>query len=126
MLLTQELPIEGPAEAELNRLIEMLGKNEVIVRYQEAEENTKDNRALEQLVETIKSKQKEAAAFEHYAKPAAAAKTAAELAELNKQLKDSIAVQQYREALWDANELLENVISIIQRGVDDAIEKDEA
>ena len=124
--MTQELPIEGPAEAELNRLIEMLGKNEVIVRYQEAEENTKDNRALEQLVETINSKQKEAAAFEHYAKPAAAAKTAAELAELNKQLKDSIAVQQYREALWDANELLENVISIIQRGVDDAIEKDEA
>ena len=124
--MTQELPIEGPAEAELNRLIEMLGKNEVIVRYQEAEENTKDNRALEQLVETIKSKQKEAAAFEHYAKPAAAAKTAAEFAELNKQLKDSIAVQQYREALWDANELLENVISIIQRGVDDAIEKDEA
>lgn len=124
--MTQELPIEGPAEAELNRLIEMLGKNEVIVRYQEAEENTKDNRALEQLVETIKSKQKEAAAFEHYAKPAAAAKTAAELADLNKQLKDSIAVQQYREALWDANELLENVISIIQRGVDDAIEKNEA
>jgi polar amino acid transport system ATP-binding protein len=124
--LTQELPIEGPAEAELNRLIEMLKKNEVIVRYQEAEENTKDNRALEQLVETIKSKQKEAAAFEHYAKPAAAEKTAAELAELNKQLKDSIAVQQYREALWDANELLENVISIIQHGVDDAIEKDEA
>ena len=124
--MTQELPIEGPAEAELNRLIEMLGKNEVIVRYQEAEENTKDNRALEQLVETIKSKQKEAAAFEHYAKPAAAEKTAAELADLNKQLKDSIAVQQYREALWDANELLENVISIIQRGVDDAIEKNEA
>ncbi|MDB6352290.1 YlbF family regulator [Trichococcus sp. K1Tr] len=124
--MTQELPIEGPAEAELNRLIETLKKNEVIVRYQEAEENTKDNRALEQLVETIKSKQKEAAAFEHYAKPAAAEKIAAELAELNKQLKDSIAVQQYREALWDANELLENVISIIQRGVDDAIEKDEA
>ena len=123
--MTQELPIEGPAEAELNRLIEMLGKNEVIVRYQEAEENTKDNRALEQLVETIKSKQKEAAAFEHYAKPAAAAKTAAELAELNKQLKDSIAVQQYREALWDANELLENVIGIIQRGIDNAVEKDE-
>lgn len=124
--MTQELPIEGPAEAELNRLIEILKKNEVIVRYQEAEENTKDNRALEQLVETIKSKQKETAAFEHYAKPAAAEKTAAELAELNKQLKDSIAVQQYREALWDANELLENVVSIIQRGVDDAIEKDEA
>lgn len=124
--MTQELPIEGPAEAELNRLIEILKKNEVIVRYQEAEENTKDNRALEQLVETIKSKQKEAAAFEHYAKPAAAAKTAAELAGLNKQLKDNIAVQQYREALWDANELLENVISIIQHGVDDAIEKDEA
>lgn len=123
--MSQELPIEGPAEAELNSLIEILKKNEVIVHYQEAEENTKDNRALEQLVETIKSKQKEVAAFEHYAKPAAAEKTAAELVELNKQLKDSIAVQQYREALWDANELLENVISIIQRGVDDAIEKDE-
>lgn len=123
--MTQELPIEGPAEAELHRLIEILKKNEVIVRYQEAEESIKENRALEQLVEAIKSKQKEAATFEHYAKPAAAGKTAAELAELNKQLKDSIAVQQYREALWDANELLENVIGIIQRGVDDAIEKDE-
>lgn len=123
--MTQELPIEGPAEAELNGLIEILKKNEVIVRYQEAEENIQGNRALEQLVETIKSKQKEAAAFEHYAKPAAAAKTAAELAQLNKQLEESIAVQQYREALWDANELLENVIGIIQRGVDDAIEKDE-
>ena len=88
-------------------------------------ENIKENRALEQLVEAIKSKQKEAAAFEHYAKPAAAEKTAAELADLNKQLKDSIAVQQYREALWDANELLENVIGIIQRGIDDAVEKDE-
>lgn len=123
--MSQELPIEDPAEAELNDLIEILKKNEVIVRYQEAEEFIKENQALEQLVEAIKSKQKEAAAFEHYAKPAAAAKTTAELAELNKQLKDSIAVQQYREALWDANELLENVIGIIQRGVDDAIEKDE-
>jgi len=123
--LTHELPIEGPAEAELVGLIETLKKNEVIVRYQEAEKNIQANRALERLVETIKSKQKEAAAFEHYAKPAAAAKTAAELAQLNKQLEESIAVQQYREALWDANELLENVIGIIQRGVDDAIEKDE-
>lgn len=123
--MTQELPIEGPAEAELNRLIALLKTNEVIVRYQKAEENIKENRALEQLVEAIKGKQKEAAAFEHYAKPAAAEKAAAELAELNKQLKDSIAVQQYREALWDANELLENVIGIIQRGIDDAIEKDE-
>jgi polar amino acid transport system ATP-binding protein len=123
--LTQELPIEGPAETELNSLVEMLKTNEVIVRYQEAEESIEDNRALEQLVETIKSKQKEAAAFEHYAKPAAAEKTAAELAGLNKQLKESIAVQQYRDALWDANELLENIIGIIQRGVDDAIEKDQ-
>nr|WP_321293639.1 YlbF family regulator [uncultured Trichococcus sp.] len=123
--MTQELPIEGPAETELHRLIEILKKNEVIVRYQKAEENIKENRALEQLVEAIKSKQKEAAAFEHYAKPAAAEKTVAELAELNKQLKDSVAVQQYREALWDANELLENVIGIIQRGVDAAIEKEE-
>ncbi|WP_320164845.1 YlbF family regulator [uncultured Trichococcus sp.] len=123
--MTQELPIEGPAETELHRLIEILKKNEVIVRYQKAEENIKENRALEQLVEAIKSKQKEAAAFEYYAKPAAAEKTVAELAELNKQLKDSVAVQQYREALWDANELLENVIGIIQRGVDAAIEKEE-
>ncbi|MDK2779823.1 MAG: hypothetical protein PWP61_120 [Trichococcus sp.] len=123
--MTQELPIEGPAETELNSLVEMLKTNEVIVRYQEAEESIEDNRALEQLVETIKSKQKEAAAFEHYAKPAAAEKTAAELAGLNKQLKESIAVQQYRDALWDANELLENIIGIIQRGVDDAIEKDQ-
>ncbi len=123
--MTQELPIEGPAETELNSLVEMLKTNEVIVRYQEAEDSIEDNRALEQLVETIKSKQKEAAAFEHYAKPAAAEKTAAELAGLNKQLKESIAVQQYRDALWDANELLENIIGIIQRGVDDAIEKDQ-
>lgn len=123
--MTQELPIEGPAEAELHRLIEILKKNDVIVRYQKVEESVKENRALEQLVEAIKSKQKEAAAFEHYAKPAAAEKTVAELAELNKRLKESIAVQQYREALWDANELLENVIGIIQRGVDDAIEKEE-
>ena len=123
--MTQELPIEGPAETELNSLVEMLKTNEVIVRYQEAEDSIEDNRALEQLVETIKSKQKEAAAFEHYAKPAAAEKTAAELAGLNKQLKESIAVQQYRDASWDANELLENIIGIIQRGVDDAIEKDQ-
>ena len=123
--MTQELPIEGPTEVELNSLIEILKKNEVITRYQEVKENIKENRALEQLIEAIKSKQKEAVAFEHYAKPAASEKTAAELADLNKQLKDSIAVQQYREALWDANELLENVIGIIQRGIDDAVEKDE-
>nr|WP_319218769.1 YlbF family regulator [uncultured Trichococcus sp.] len=124
--MTQEQPIEGQAEAELRKLTEMLKKNEVIVRYQKAEVNAKENRSLEQLVEAIKSKQKEVAAFEHYAKPAAAEKTAAELADLNKQLQESIAVQQYREALWDANELLENVIGIIQRGIDAAIEKDDS
>ena len=60
--MTQELPIEGPTEVELNSLIEILKKNEVITRYQEVKENIKENRALEQLVEAIKSKQKEAAA----------------------------------------------------------------
>jgi len=103
----------------------LLKKNIVIARYQEIEKNVKNNHSLEQLVEAIKSKQKEAAAFEHYAKPAAAEKTAAELAQLNRQLKERIAVQQYREALWDANALLETIIGIIQQGVDAAIEKDE-
>jgi len=123
--LSEAQPLKDSAEAELETLIELLKKNIVIARYQEIEKNVKNNHSLEQLVEAIKSKQKEAAAFEHYAKPAAAEKTAAELAQLNRQLKERIAVQQYREALWDANALLETIIGIIQQGVDAAIEKDE-
>ena len=41
--MTQELPIEGPTEVELNSLIEILKKNEVITRYQEVKENIKEN-----------------------------------------------------------------------------------
>ncbi|CZQ83341.1 Hypothetical protein Tpal_433 [Trichococcus palustris] len=110
---------------ELDKMIELLKGHETILRYQRMEKVVAQNSTLEKLVEDIKKKQKEAAAFEYYAKPLAAKKIADELAALNRQLKENITVQQYRDALWDANEILENTVVIIQNEVDAVTNKED-
>lgn len=124
--MNEQHNIEEPiVSEELDKMIELLKKHEAILRYQRMEKVVAQNSTLDKLVEDIKKKQKEAAAFEYYDKPLAAKKIADELAALNRQLKENITVQQYRDALWDANEILENTVAIIQNEVDAVINKED-
>lgn len=124
--MNEQHNIEEPiVSEELDKMIELLKEHETILRYQKMEKVVAQNSTLDKLVEDIKKKQKEAAAFEYYDKPLAAKKIADELAALNKQLKENITVQQYRDALWDANEILENTVAFIQNEVDAVINKED-
>ncbi len=124
--MNEQHNIEEPiVSEELDKMIELLKGHEAILRYQKMEKVVAQNSTLDKLVEDIKKKQKEAAAFEYYDKPLAAKKIADELAALNRQLKENITAQQYRDALWDANEILENTVAIIQNEVDAVINKDD-
>ena len=124
--MNEQQNIEEPiVNEELDKMIELLKGHEAILRYQKMEKVVAQNSTLDKLVEDIKKKQKEAAAFEYYDKPLAAKKIADELAALNRQLKENITVQQYRDALWDANEILENTVAIIQNEVDAVINKED-
>lgn len=116
---------EAVVNEELDKMIELLKGHDAILRYQRMEKVVAQNSTLDKLVEDIKKKQKEAAALEYYDKPLAAKKIADELAALNRQLKENITAQQYRDALWDANEILENTVAIIQHEVDAVSAKEE-
>lgn len=124
--MNEHQDIEEPlVNEELDKMIGLLKGHDAILRYQTMEKVVAQNSSLGKLVEDIKKKQKEAAAFEYYDKPMAAQKIADELAALNKQLKENITVQQYRDALWDANEILENTVAIIQNEVDAVMDKED-
>lgn len=125
--MNNENNIEEPIiNEELDKMIGLLKEHEAIRRFQKMEKVVSQNSTLATLVEDIKAKQKEAAALEYYEKPMAAKKITEELAQLNKQLQENITVQQYRDALWDANEILENIVGIVQNEVDTAISKEDS
>jgi len=125
--LNNENNIEEPnINEELDKMIGLLKEHEAIRRFQKMEKVVSQNSTLATLVEDIKAKQKEAAALEYYEKPMAAKQITEELTQLNKQLQENITVQQYRDALWDANEILENIVGIVQNEVDTAISKEDS
>lgn len=125
--MNNENNIEEPnINEELDKMIGLLKEHEAIRRFQKMEKVVSQNSTLATLVEDIKAKQKEAAALEYYEKPMAAKQITEELTQLNKQLQENITVQQYRDALWDANEILENIVGIVQNEVDTAISKEDS
>ncbi|MGY3779070.1 YlbF family regulator [Isobaculum melis] len=115
---------EATAQA-LASLTEMIKAHEVIQEYQALEENVQQNQRLNELIEQIKDKQKEAVAFSHYEKPEAEKVVIKELDELTTQFKEHFLVRTYQENLVEANALLQNIVEKIQETVNEEIQKND-
>lgn len=111
-------------EAELEKLLQLLDQNETIKRYKEIEERVNNNEKLTQLVEDIKEAQKDAVQFAHYGKPEAEKEAIKRADELTAQFDEHPLVLAYREQLAEANDLLQHITAMIQRGINDQLEKE--
>lgn len=106
--------IEKKVDEELDKLIALLQKKEEIIRYQQMEKEVQENDWLDELVETIKDKQRDLVNFEYYEKPEAYQATLKELDRLNKELDENITVKAYKDSLWEANEVVQLLFSKIE------------
>lgn len=111
-------------DVELNKLIELLEQNEVIQQYKKIDQRVKNNEKLTQLIEEIKKAQKDAVQFAHYEKPLAEQEALKRADELTAQFDEHPLVIAYREQLKEANDLLQHITSMIQREVNDQLEKE--
>ncbi|MBL1229896.1 YlbF family regulator [Enterococcus sp. BWB1-3] len=111
-------------DAELEKLLELLEQNETIQQYKRIEQRVKNNEKLAQLVEEIKRAQKDAVQFAHYGKPVAEQEALKRADELTAQFDEHPLVVAYREQLKEANDLLQHITAMIQRGINDQLEKE--
>ena len=111
-------------DAELAKLLELLEHNETIQKYKQIESRVKNNEKLTQLVEEIKRAQKDAVQFAHYGKPVAEQEALRRADALTAQFDEHPLVVAYREQLKEANDLLQHITSLIQRGINDQLEKE--
>jgi cell fate (sporulation/competence/biofilm development) regulator YmcA (YheA/YmcA/DUF963 family) len=111
-------------EAELGKLLQLLDQNETIKRYKEIEERVNNNEKLTQLVEDIKQAQKDAVQFAHFGKREAEKEAIKRADELTAQFDAHPLVIAYREQLAEANDLLQHITAMIQRGINDQLEKE--
>lgn len=112
--MEQRPEIEKQVDEELDKLIALLQKKEEIIRYQQMEKEVQENDWLDELVETIKDKQRDLVNFEYYEKPEAYQATLKELDRLNKELDENITVKAYKDSLWEANEVVQLLFSKIE------------
>lgn len=116
---------EAAVEAALSHLTELLGQNEVVLRYQQLQKRVEDNETLKELEEGIKAAQKNAVQFAHYGKPEAEREALKEADRLTKEFDQHPLVVAYREQLFEANDLLQHLTTMIQKEVNAALENDD-
>jgi cell fate (sporulation/competence/biofilm development) regulator YmcA (YheA/YmcA/DUF963 family) len=117
---------EAAVEAALSHLTALLGENEVIVHYQELQKRVAENDTLQELEEGIKAAQKDAVQFAHYGKPEAEREALKEADRLTKAFDEHPLVVAYREQLYEANDLLQHLTTMIQKEVHAALDEEES
>ena len=98
----------------------------MIVRYQELQKRVAENDTLQELEEGIKAAQKDAVQFAHYGKPEAEREALKEADRLTKAFDEHPLVVAYREQLYEANDLLQHMTTMIQKEVNAALEEEES
>ncbi|MBM7712135.1 YlbF family regulator [Enterococcus xiangfangensis] len=113
---------EAAVDAALTHLTALLSENEVILDYQQLKKRVAENDTLKELEEGIKTAQKNAVQFAHYGKPEAEREALKEADRLTKEFDRSPLVTAYREQLYEANDLLQHLTTMIQKEVNAALE----
>ncbi|MFV0560675.1 MAG: YlbF family regulator [Enterococcus sp.] len=116
---------EPTIQAEVDKLSELLAKNETIRQFKQIEKRVAENNQLNQLIEEIKAAQKEAVQFAHYGKPEAEKQALAKADERTKAFNQHPLVVTYRERLMEANDLLHHLTDKLQYTINEVLEEEE-
>ncbi|OBA01096.1 hypothetical protein A9P44_07445 [Paenibacillus polymyxa] len=111
--------------AKAKELAGILGSSEEVQVFRKAEEKIQDHERIQQLIATMKKKQKEIVAFESLKNQKMIAKIEAELQELQEELDGIPIVTEFQQSQVEINELLQMVITAIRDTVAEKVNVEE-
>ncbi|MGO4532893.1 RicAFT regulatory complex protein RicA family protein [Paenibacillus sp. 2TAF8] len=118
---TRNLIIRDDIMGKAKELADMLGTSEEVKQFQQAEAKIRDHERIQQLIATIKKKQKEIVAFESFNNSAMVSKIEQEIDDLQNELDSIPLVTEFQQSQSDINYLLQLVISVIRDTVSDKV-----
>lgn len=120
-LNTQGLFIREDIMAKTKQLAALISESEEVDHFKRAEKMIQTHPRIEELIRTIKKKQKEVVAFESMKNEKMIARIEGELTALQQELDDIPLVSDYQESQVEINDMLQMVISVIHDTVSEKI-----
>ncbi|WP_431523575.1 RicAFT regulatory complex protein RicA family protein [Paenibacillus amylolyticus] len=118
---TRNLVIRDDIMGKAKELADMLGTSEEVRQFQQAETKIRDHERIQQLIATIKKKQKEIVAFESFKNVEMVSKIEQEIDDLQSELDSIPLVTEFQQSQSDINYLLQLVISVIRDTVSEKV-----
>ncbi|WFR61768.1 YlbF family regulator [Paenibacillus amylolyticus] len=118
---TRNLVIRDDIMGKAKELADMLGTSEEVRQFQQAETKIRDHERIQQLIATIKKKQKEIVAFESFKNVEMVKKIEQEIDDLQSELDSIPLVTEFQQSQSDINYLLQLVISVIRDTVSEKV-----
>ncbi|MDO7905750.1 YlbF family regulator [Paenibacillus sp. JX-17] len=118
---SQELIIRDDILNKARELAQVLGSSEEVQQFQQAEEKINNHQRIQQLIATIKKKQKEIVAFESLKNKSMVDRIEAEIAALQAEIDGIPLVTAYQQSQKEINDLLQLVMSTIRDSVSEKI-----
>lgn len=118
---TRNLVIRDDIMGKAKELADMLGTSEEVRQFQQAESKIRDHERIQQLIATIKKKQKEIVAFESFKNAEMVSKIEQEIEDLQDELDSIPLVTEFQQSQSDINYLLQLVISVIRDTVSEKV-----
>jgi len=118
---TRNLVIREDIMGKAKELADMLGTSEEVKQFQQAESKIRDHERIQQLIATIKKKQKEIVAFESFKNADMVSKIEQEIEDLQEELDGIPLVTEFQQSQSDINYLLQLVISVIRDTVSEKV-----
>lgn len=118
---TRDLLIREDIMGKAKELAELICTSEEVKQFKQAESQINANERIQQLIASMKKKQKEIVAFESFENKKMVAKIEGEIDTLHEQLENIPIVAQFQQSQSDINYLLQLVISVIRDTVSEKI-----
>lgn len=103
------------------KLAELIAQSEEVEFFKKAEQQIKKNHKVQNLINVIKFKQKQAVHAEHYEKDKSLEVVEDSLEKLHQELDEIPVVQEFKQSQLEVNDLLQLVTSVISNTVTDQI-----
>ncbi|WP_422661492.1 RicAFT regulatory complex protein RicA family protein [Paenibacillus sp. EC2-1] len=110
---TRDLIIREDIMEKAGELAELISTSEEVRMFQQAEEKIRNHERVQDLIKTIKKKQKEIVAFETFQNKDMVAKIEREIEQLQDEIDGIPLVVEFQQSQSDINYLLQLVVSVI-------------
>jgi len=123
----RELIVREDILARARELADLITTTEEVSLYQQSEKQIQRHDKVQELIKTIKKKQKELVAFQNtFRNPAMVEKIEAEIETLQDELDGIPIVQQFQQSQVDVNYMLQSIVSIIRETVAEKVDVEAA